>query len=41
MVPSMILQPLAENAIMHWLQHKADNRKLQVEIKKLDKAIQI
>lgn len=41
MVPSMILQPVAENAIMHGLQHKPDNRTLKLDIKKTDGAIQI
>jgi LytS/YehU family sensor histidine kinase len=37
----MILQPIAENALTHGLQHKPENRKLSVRITKLKNAIQI
>ena len=32
MVPSMLLQPFAENAVIHGLQNKPENRKLKIEI---------
>ena len=32
MVPSMLLQPFAENAINHGLQNKPENRKLKIEV---------
>ncbi len=41
MVPSLILQPLAENAILHGLQHLQGVRKLKVEVKNLGAMIQI
>lgn len=41
MVPSMILQPVAENAILHGLQHKTGDKKLAVKISKLANAVQI
>ncbi len=41
MVPSMILQPAAENSILHGLQHKTGNKKIMIRISKLDSAIQI
>ncbi|MHA7112537.1 histidine kinase [Sunxiuqinia elliptica] len=41
MVPSLILQPLAENAILHGLQHLQGVRKLKVEVKNLGTMIQI
>ena len=34
MVPSMLLQPFTENAIIHGLQNKPDNRKLRIEVRK-------
>jgi sensor histidine kinase YesM len=34
MVPSMLLQPFAENAIIHGLQNKSNNRQLKIEVKK-------
>ncbi len=34
MVPSMLLQPFAENAVLHGLQSKLENRKLRIEVTK-------
>jgi LytS/YehU family sensor histidine kinase len=34
MVPSMLLQPFAENAVIHGLQSKPENRKLKIEVTK-------
>lgn len=31
-VPSMLLQPFAENAVIHGLQNKPENRKLKIEV---------
>jgi len=41
MLPSMILQPIAENALTHGLQHKSEDKKLSIRITKLKNAIQI
>lgn len=41
MIPSMILQPVAENAILHGLQNKKGDKRLSVEVFKQDKTIQI
>jgi len=41
MLPSMILQPLAENALMHGLQHKNGEKRLFVTILKKENTIQI
>lgn len=41
MLPSMILQPIAENALTHGLQHKTGDKKLAVQITKIRNAIQI
>ena len=41
MLPSMILQPLAENALMHGLQHKTGDKKLLIRIFKIEDAIQV
>ncbi len=36
-VPSMLLQPFAENAVIHGLQHKEGERKLKIEVLKESK----
>ncbi|MBW8331054.1 MAG: histidine kinase [Prolixibacteraceae bacterium] len=41
MLPSMILQPVAENALMHGLQHKTGDKKLSFQIQKIGSSIQI
>ena len=41
MLPSMILQPVAENALMHGLQHKTGDKKLSIQIQKIGSSIQI
>jgi LytS/YehU family sensor histidine kinase len=41
MVPSMILQPVAENAILHGLQNKTGDKKLSIQIQKIGSTIQI
>ncbi|MBW8327430.1 MAG: histidine kinase, partial [Prolixibacteraceae bacterium] len=41
MLPSMILQPVAENALMHGLQHKTGEKKLSIQIQKMGSSIQI
>jgi hypothetical protein len=38
MVPSMLLQPFAENAVIHGLQNKPENRLLKIEVRKADEA---
>ena len=41
MVPSMLIQPFVENAILHGLQNKTDDRKLRVEIEKEHAGVKI
>ncbi len=41
LVPSMLLQPFAENAVIHGLQSKPENRQLLIEIKQVDTGIKI
>lgn len=41
MLPALILQPIAENALTHGLQHKKGEKKLQISVTKIDNAIQI
>jgi len=41
MLPSMILQPIAENALTHGLQHKTGEKKIAIWILKIENSIQI
>ena len=41
MLPAMILQPVAENALLHGLQHKSIDKKLSIRIVKIEDTIQI
>jgi LytS/YehU family sensor histidine kinase len=41
MVPSMLLQPFAENAVIHGLQNKSQNRKLRIEVTRENTGIKI
>lgn len=41
MVPSMLLQPLAENAILHGLQHKLTDRSFLIQVFQADRGIRI
>ena len=41
MLPSMILQPIAENALIHGLQHKTGGKKIAIRILKNENSIQI
>ncbi len=41
MVPSMLLQPFAENAVIHGLQNKHTDRKLKIEVFKIAEGIKI
>ncbi len=41
MLPSMILQPVAENALLHGLQHKPGDKKLLIKISKPENCVQI
>lgn len=41
MLPALILQPLAENALIHGLQHKTGDKKLQVRVEKAENAIRV
>ena len=41
MLPAMILQPMAENALTHGLQHKTGDKKLSIRISKIENYIQI
>ena len=41
MVPSMLLQPFAENAVIHGLQSKPENRQLKIEVLKENTGIKI
>ena len=39
-VPSMLLQPFAENAVIHGLQNKPENRMLKIEVRKADETLE-
>jgi LytS/YehU family sensor histidine kinase len=41
MLPSMILQPLAENALTHGLQHKIGDKRLEIRINKNKNSVRI
>ncbi|MFW5756430.1 MAG: histidine kinase [Tangfeifania sp.] len=41
MVPSMLLQPFAENAVIHGLQNKPDNRQLKIEVARQNSSVKI
>jgi len=41
MLPSMILQPIAENALTHGLQHKTGDKKIAIRVLKIENSIQI
>jgi len=41
LVPSMLLQPFAENAVIHGLQNKPEKRELKIEIQKMESGIKI
>ena len=41
MVPSMLLQPLAENAILHGLQHKSSDRNFLIDVSKAGRGLKI
>jgi LytS/YehU family sensor histidine kinase len=41
MVPSMLLQPFTENAVIHGLQNKPENRKLKIEVTRENAGIKI
>ncbi|HKI88982.1 MAG TPA: histidine kinase [Draconibacterium sp.] len=41
MVPSMLLQPFAENAVIHGLQNKTGNRQLKIEVTREETGIKI
>ncbi len=41
MIPSLILQPFAENAVIHGLYNKPDNRKLKIETSRENSGIKI
>lgn len=41
LIPSMLLQPFAENAVIHGLQSKPDNRQLSIKIQQVELGIKI
>ena len=41
MIPSMLLQPFAENAVIHGLQNKTGNRQLKIEVTREEAGIKI
>jgi hypothetical protein len=41
MIPSMLLQPFAENAVIHGLQNKTENRQLKIVVTRVGSSIKI